>query len=480
MPSLDIASRIELAPDRPWTLDTGILQLAGIALNPDPVLRLRGRDEAYFEQLRAEVPSVASAMDARRRRVTGAPSETVPGVEGDERAELYADFIRAWRRYVGQRGAPGWDAVLSEMWHAIAWGWRPARLSWSNVPGGEDVRPMEWNGRRNWRVPYRIQPLRPELYAWTAEGELVEMIVDGGALQAALLFPRELDAVSHWHVRAGGGPSPYGVGFMRYAEGPSFARRVMWMRYQSGVNAAMGGWLAKQENITHLPSRGTGQAGGAGEYAGQLSSLIAAFRLLEETRVLVVPDGWKLSALEGGGTYNTNWLEGIAYVDKFLSMMIRGSLVSEIGGTSAPGSRAAAETLNDGLEGAVAADDAKLLQGNIACLDRVVLEANFGRIPDHLLPREVIHAGPRAPVADVATLAGASAAAGVEPDWEQLYRSMGIPFRTVEPLVLDDNDPTLPAPVAGVIPRLGPSGPRKRCPRGFQKGGPGQPCKRTL
>lgn len=449
----DIAARILLAPDRPWPVDEGLLQLAGLTLNLDPVLQRRGRDERYWEQLRAEVPSVASAMDARRRRVIGAAMETVPGRPDDPRAELYADFIRTWRAYVGQGPAPSWRSVLSAMWHAAAWGWRPARLSWVGIEGAPaSVRPFAFQGRTGWRVPWRIAPLDPSLYAWTADGELVELIIDGGFRQAARVIPHEIDAVSHWHVRAGASPSPYGIGFLRYAEGPAFARRKMWARYQEGVNMAMGGWRARR-TAGHIPVTGTGQAGGVSTPAAQVSSLVSAFAMLSEARVFVEPPGWDLQPITHA-EYTTGWLEGIEYVDKFLSMMIRGSLISEIGGTSAPGSRAAAETLNDGLEGAVAADDAAFLCDHVRALDRVVLEANFGQVPDDLVPIERIHAGPRAPVADVVALATASAAAGIEPDWEQLYTSLGIPHRSIEAVLLDDRSTAPIAPAAGVVPRM--------------------------
>lgn len=450
----DITADIALAPDRPWPIDEGLLQTTGLVLNQDPVLLMRGRDENYFEQLRAEVPSVGAAVDARRRRVTGAAMETVPGVEGDRTAEMYADFIRSWRAYVGQGNAPSWKGVISAMWHAAAWGWRPARLSWVGIPGASvDVRPFEFNGRTGWRVPWRVQPLEPHLYAWTAEHDLVEMTMGmGGGLEVARIIGKEIDATSHWHVRAGATASPYGVGFMRYAEGPAYARRLMWARYQSGVNMAMGGWMAERESVA-MPAQGAGQVATKGNAAGHISALVSAFRLLDEARVFVKPDGWDLKPIEQAA-YTSNWLEGIRYIDQFLSVMIRGSLVAEIGGSASPGSRAAAETLTDGLEGAVAKDDAEFLCEHIRKLDRCVLEANFGRIPDAMVPKEIIHAGPRAPTADVVALAGASAAAGIEPDWATLYTSMGVTYRTVDALTLDDSaPPTQPVPIAGVGPR---------------------------
>lgn len=452
--SPDLAAQIQLSPDRPWPLDEGLLALTGLVLNQDPVLRLRGRDEAYWEQLRAEVPSVGSAMDARRRRVTGAAMETVPGVEDDATAELYADFIRAWRLYVGQGPASGWKAVISAMWHAAAWGWRPARLSWVNVQGaGNTVRPFSFNGRSDWRVPWRVQPLLPQLYAWTAEGELVEHTLNShGLLTQVRVIPAEVDAVSHWHVRAGAEPSPYGVGFMRYAEGPAYARRQMWIRYQSGINLAMGGFEAEPTGAA-LSLSGAGKGQGKADHQSQVTSLLNAMKSLDEARVLIKPPGWKLTKLESA-VYSDGWLGGIAYVDKFLSMMIRGSLVSEIGGSEAPGSRAAAATLSDDLEGAVGEDDAAFLGEAIRCLDRVVLEANFGKVPEELIPLERIHAGPQTSPGDIAALAGASAAAGIEPDWEQVYTQRRIPFQVTEPLALDDRSNEQPQPIAGrVIPR---------------------------
>lgn len=308
----------EIAPSRDGD-DTLIAWADGIREPDDPILRGRGGDLKFYDQVRVD-PQVWSTLQQRRDAVASREWEVAPGDDEDERSVMAAGELKDELELLD------FDAITRQMHWGLFYGYAVAE--------------MMWEIRGNRFAIGDIKVRRARRFGFDVDGRLMLRPIMG---RNAEIMPER----KFWTFSCGcdTGDEPYGFGLAHLLYWPVYFRRH-----------GMKSWMIALDKYAGPTAVGKYPASAA---KGDIEKLLASLMAIKQDSAIAIPETMSAEYLQTSKSAGADYDRFLETFDAWIAKIVLSQTMTTDDGSS----RAQAEVHED-VADAVARSDADLICGS--------------------------------------------------------------------------------------------------------------------